>query len=98
MMKYCVSQILSKFLVNLQFFRPLNPVNVVIHVAGDGRATGEADVDFATHEEAQQAMSKDRESMSMCINFLFLFFIYFDSMCQIFTFSSLLFYRRTQIH
>lgn len=47
-----------------QFFRPLNPVNVVIHLAGDGRATGEADVDFATHEEAQQAMSKDRECMS----------------------------------
>ena len=37
---------------------------MVIHLAGDGRATGEADVDFATHEEAQQAMSKDRESMS----------------------------------
>ncbi len=53
------------WIVAFQFFRPLNPVNVVIHMAGDGRATGEADVDFATHEEAQQAMSKDRESMSM---------------------------------
>lgn len=39
-------------------------MNCVIHLTHDGRASGEADVDFATHEEAQQAMGKDRESMS----------------------------------
>ena len=47
-------------------------MNVVIHLAGDGRATGEADVDFATHEEAQQAMSKDRESMSKFFHIIFI--------------------------
>ncbi len=50
-----------------QFFKPLNPVNVVIHYNNDGRASGEADVDFATHEEAQQGMTKDRASMSMFV-------------------------------
>ena len=50
-----------------QFFKPMNPVNVVIHYNNDGRASGEADVDFATHEEAQEAMTKDRASMSKCM-------------------------------
>ena len=45
----------------------MNPVNVVIHYNNDGRASGEADVDFATHEEAQEAMTKDRASMSKCM-------------------------------
>ena len=47
-----------------QFFKPLNPVNVVIHYNNDGRASGEADVDFTTHDEAQSAMTKDRAVMS----------------------------------
>ncbi|XP_013408423.1 heterogeneous nuclear ribonucleoprotein H3 [Lingula anatina] len=47
----------------LDFFRPLNPVNVVIHFQPNGRATGEADVDFATHEESQEAMKKDKTNM-----------------------------------
>ena len=46
-----------------QFFKPLNPVNVVVHYNSDGRASGEADVDFATHEEAKEAMRKDRGTM-----------------------------------
>lgn len=47
----------------LDFFKPLNPVNVVLHYNDDGRASGEADVDFATHEEAQSGMTKDRACM-----------------------------------
>lgn len=53
----------SPFL-NFQFFKPLNPVNVVIHYNNDGRASGEADVDFTTHDEAQSGMTKDRATMS----------------------------------
>lgn len=45
------------------FFAPLSPVSVHIEVGPDGRVTGEADVEFATHEEAVAAMSKDRANM-----------------------------------
>ena len=55
--------LLNQLNLNCSFFKPLNPVNVVIHFNSDGRASGEADVDFATHEEAQEAMKKDRASM-----------------------------------
>ena len=34
-----------------------------IHIQNDGRASGEADVDFATHEEALEAMRKDKGQM-----------------------------------
>ncbi|KAI5704081.1 hypothetical protein M8J75_001813 [Diaphorina citri] len=44
------------------FFRPVVPVHVDIHYE-NGRPSGEADVDFATHEDAMQAMSKDRTNM-----------------------------------
>jgi heterogeneous nuclear ribonucleoprotein F/H len=56
----------------LQFFKPLNPVNVVVHYNNDGRASGEADVDFATHEEAKEAMRKDRGTMRKYITRLVL--------------------------
>ena len=49
----------------LQFFQPLNPVNVVIHYQNDGRASGESDVDFATHDEAKEGMQRDKASMRM---------------------------------
>uniref|UniRef100_A0A8C5KWB8 Heterogeneous nuclear ribonucleoprotein F-like n=1 Tax=Jaculus jaculus TaxID=51337 RepID=A0A8C5KWB8_JACJA len=45
------------------FFSPLNPVRVHIKIGPDGRVTGEAHVEFATHEEAVAAMSKDRANM-----------------------------------
>ncbi|XP_012605765.3 heterogeneous nuclear ribonucleoprotein F-like [Microcebus murinus] len=45
------------------FFYPVKPVRVHIEIGPDGRATGEADVEFATHEEAVAAMSKDRANM-----------------------------------
>jgi heterogeneous nuclear ribonucleoprotein F/H len=47
-----------------QFFRPLVPLNIRIILESGGRASGEADVEFVTHEEALKAMSKDKSHMS----------------------------------
>ncbi|XP_043912903.1 heterogeneous nuclear ribonucleoprotein H3 isoform X2 [Protopterus annectens] len=46
------------------FFSPLNPIRIHIETGPDGRATGEADVEFATHEDAVAAMSKDKNNMN----------------------------------
>ncbi|XP_039593657.1 heterogeneous nuclear ribonucleoprotein H3 isoform X3 [Polypterus senegalus] len=46
-----------------KFFSPLNPVRVNIDVTPNGKATGEADVEFGTHEDAVSAMSKDKNHM-----------------------------------
>jgi len=51
----------------LQFFRPIEPVNVRIILENGGRPSGEADVEFATHEEALKAMCK------VCV-YIFYFF------------------------
>ncbi|XP_044524014.1 heterogeneous nuclear ribonucleoprotein H-like [Gracilinanus agilis] len=45
------------------FFSPLKPVGAYIEIGSDGRVTGEADVEFATHEDAVAAMSKDKANM-----------------------------------
>lgn len=44
------------------FFLPLNPVNINIIYEG-GRPSGKAEVEFATHGEALDAMKKDKENM-----------------------------------
>lgn len=38
-------------------------MRVHIEIGPDGRVTGEADVEFATHEDAVAAMSKDKANM-----------------------------------
>jgi heterogeneous nuclear ribonucleoprotein F/H len=43
-----------------EFFLPLRPVSVRILFDEMGRASGEADVEFATHEDAVKAMNKDK--------------------------------------
>jgi len=48
------------FHCHFQFFRPIEPVNVRIILENGGRPSGEADVEFATHEEAVKAMCKVR--------------------------------------
>ncbi|MGH0117379.1 UNVERIFIED_CONTAM: hypothetical protein FKN15_033474 [Acipenser sinensis] len=45
------------------FFSPLNPVRLHVDVGPNGKSTGEADVEFATHEDAVSAMSKDKNRM-----------------------------------
>lgn len=50
----------------MQFFSPLNPLRVHIDVAPNGKSTGEADVEFRSHEDAVAAMSKDKNHMRMC--------------------------------
>jgi len=42
----------------LQFFQPVVPINIRLLYDNSGRASGEADVEFATHEEAVKGMSK----------------------------------------
>ena len=42
---------------------PLNPVNIIIRYNPDGRPSGDADVDFATDEEARMAMKRNRAVM-----------------------------------
>ncbi|XP_036603394.1 heterogeneous nuclear ribonucleoprotein H-like [Trichosurus vulpecula] len=54
------------------FFSPLNPVCVHIEIGPDGTVTGEADVEFATHEDAVAAMSKDKANMQGRYEELFL--------------------------
>uniref|UniRef100_A0A2K6L380 RRM domain-containing protein n=1 Tax=Rhinopithecus bieti TaxID=61621 RepID=A0A2K6L380_RHIBE len=45
------------------FFSPLHPMRVHIEIGPDGRVTGEADVEFATCEDAVAAMAKDKANM-----------------------------------
>ena len=48
---------------------------MVIHFNSEGRASGECDVDFASHEEATEGMKRDRGTMresplSSCVSSL----------------------------
>lgn len=45
------------------FFSPLNPIRVHIDIGADGGATGKADVEFVTHEDAVAATYKDKNHM-----------------------------------
>ncbi|XP_075209789.1 heterogeneous nuclear ribonucleoprotein H-like isoform X2 [Lycorma delicatula] len=45
------------------FFRPVNPINIRILYDDNGRPSGEADVEFATHDDAVRAMAKDKSHM-----------------------------------
>lgn len=47
----------------LQFFRPVEPINIRVMYDNNGRPSGEADVEFETHEDAMRAMSKDKSHM-----------------------------------
>ncbi|XP_058153341.1 G-rich sequence factor 1 isoform X1 [Dasypus novemcinctus] len=44
----------------INFFAPLKPVRITMEYSSSGKATGEADVHFDTHEDAVAAMHKDR--------------------------------------
>ncbi|XP_054845809.1 G-rich sequence factor 1 isoform X2 [Eublepharis macularius] len=44
----------------INFFAPLKPVRVTMEYNSSGKATGEADVHFETHEDAVAAMAKNR--------------------------------------
>lgn len=46
-----------------QFFSPIQPVRCEFEFGENGRPTGEANVDFATHQEALEAMKKHRKNM-----------------------------------
>jgi len=46
-----------------QFFSPLEPIFVNISTDVFGRPSGEAFVEFSTHEGATRAMSKDKANM-----------------------------------
>ena len=58
------SLLLSYCFFPLQFFTPLVPVRVEFEFNPmDGRPTGEANVDFSTHQEAVEAMKKHKTNM-----------------------------------
>lgn len=59
-----------RFSLFLQFFRPVVPVNIRIIMENSGRASGEADVEFGSHEEAVKAMTKVRHVFNISLIFM----------------------------
>ncbi|XP_053200270.1 heterogeneous nuclear ribonucleoprotein F-like isoform X1 [Panonychus citri] len=55
-----------------KFFSPYVPISIGILFDNLGRPSGEADVEFATHEEANMAMSKNKSNMELRYIELFL--------------------------
>lgn len=55
----------------IEFFRPLQPVDVSLLFDESGRSSGKADVEFSTHDDAQKAMNKviDWNSFEMLVIF-----------------------------
>jgi len=49
----------------LQFFSPLDVTNLRLKFDRLGRANGSAEVEFKSHNEAVEAMKKDREKIGM---------------------------------
>ncbi|CAI5784828.1 G-rich sequence factor 1 [Podarcis lilfordi] len=47
----------------INFFAPLKPVRITMEYNSSGKATGEADVHFETHEDAIAAMAKNRSNV-----------------------------------
>lgn len=47
----------------MQFFKPLAATHVELQRMPSGKASGEADVDFASFEETQRALKRDRAKM-----------------------------------
>lgn len=52
-----------------EFFKPLRPIRVQILIDNIGRPSGEANVEFATHDEATKAMNKDKANMGKSFHF-----------------------------
>ncbi|XP_022654217.1 heterogeneous nuclear ribonucleoprotein H2-like isoform X3 [Varroa jacobsoni] len=46
-----------------QFFEPIRPIDVRFIVDASGRPSGECDVEFASHRDAQEAMSRNNAHM-----------------------------------